>query len=63
MASKKTVNGIYSETPLLWSPWKPGKVSCNNIEVSSFYFYEESVFGTWQNVLNTEVSLFQGCPL
>ena len=26
-------------------------------------FYEESIFGTQQSVLNTEVSLFQGCPL
>ena len=80
---------VYSGTPLLWTPWGHGEVSCiqwnpsSNVDTfgdmvkcpiiercphfrGKFTFvYEESIFGTYQSVLNTEVSIYmyQGCPL
>ena len=55
---------VYSGTPLLWTLWEPGEVSF--IERCLHFggnLYQESIFEAQQNVLNTEVSLFQGCPL
>ena len=46
---------IYSGTPLLWTPWGPGEVSC--MERCPLLGIN---LGTEQSVLNTEVSLFQG---
>ena len=56
---------VYSGTPLLWTPWGPGEVSC--IERCPHFrginLLQESVFGTQISVLSTEMSLFQGRPL
>ena len=55
---------VYRCTTLLWTLGGPGKVSC--IERCPRFrgkLYEKSISGTYQSVLNTEVSLFHGCPL
>ena len=44
---------VYSVTPLLWTPWGPGEVSC----------IERCPHFGGESALNTEVSLFQGCSL
>ena len=52
----------YSGTPLLWTLWGPGKVSC--IERCPHFRGKFLIRnGTQQSAWNTEVSLFQGCPL
>ena len=47
--------------PLLWTPWGPSVVSC--IERCPHFRGEFILSGTYQSVLNTKVSVFQGCPL
>ena len=47
----------YSGTLLLWTSWGPGEVYC--IERCPF----RKAYLGYSSVLNTEVSLFQGCPL
>ena len=49
---------LNSGTPLLWTSWGPGEVS--SIERCPHFRGKESVFGTQQSVLITEVSLFLG---
>ena len=53
---------IHSGAPLLWTLWGSGEVSC--IErcphFRGKFIYQETIFGMQQNVLNAEVSLFQG---
>ena len=52
----------YSGTPLIlkWTPCVPNEVSCIGGEG---LISEENLFGTQQSFLNTEVSLYQECPL
>ena len=49
----------YSGTPLLWTPGGPGEKGL----ISGANLHKESIFGTQQSILYTEVTLFQGCPL
>ena len=54
----------YSRTPLMWTPWGPGEVSC--IERCPHFrgkFLLRKHIGDIESVHNTEVSLFLGCPL
>ena len=49
---------VYSGTPLLWTPWGPGEVSC--IERCPHF---RGKLGHSKVSLLAEVFLFQGCPL
>ena len=55
---------MYSGAPLLWTPWGPGKVSC--IErcphLRGKFLFRKHIWDI-ASVFNTEVSIFQGCPL
>ena len=59
--AREALTNHYSGTPLLWTPWGPNKVSC--IERCP-HFRDKFILRAhiWDIVLNTEVSLFQGCP-
>ena len=49
----------YSGTPLMWTPWGPGEVSC----IEKCPHFRGKFIHIWDTAkYSTEVSLFQGCP-
>ena len=56
---------VYSGTPLLWTPWGPGEVSC--IEKCPHFrgnnILRKYIIWNIAKCLISEVSLFQECPL